>query len=144
MPGPAPKREAERRRRNKPEKPVEQVDGAIPAPDLDLGDDLHPLAASLYEALKASPEAAYMTPAAWQRARVSAHTLSETLRWREYGRNGMSSMMYTALQTDWKALLIDPAELRRVGIEVKRGPEGPTEAEIAATADMAAYRARLG
>ena len=55
----------------------------------------------------------------------------------------MSSMMYQALQADWRSLLIDPAELRRVGIEVRKAPEGPTAAEIAATADLDAYRARL-
>lgn len=132
--GPPPKREAQRRRQNKPQRPVEHVQGAVAAPDLDLP-DAHPLAVSVYEALKASVEADYLTAAAWQRARVSVHVLS-----RQLNEDRMSPTMYAALQQDWKALLIDPAELRRLGIEVDRRPK-VDEDELAATASLDEYRA---
>src|SRR5258708_1718734 len=114
--GPPPKRESDRRRNNKPAREVEHVRGAVAPPELGL-DDAHPLAASVYEALKSSVEADYMTAAAWQRARVSVFVLSRQLE-----QDRMSPTMYAALQQDWKALLIDPAEMRRLGIEVDRRP----------------------
>lgn len=131
--GPAPKRESQRRRENKPERPIEHIDGAAPAPPLDL--DVHPLAEAMYDALCSSMEAGYLTAASWQRARISAYVLSEQLN-----RHEVSSVMYTALQQDWKALLIDPAEQRRLGIEVNRAPE-VDEDEVSAVAALDEYRA---
>jgi hypothetical protein len=90
---------------------------------------VHPLAKDLYEAIKNSPEAAYFTPAAWQRARVSTFVLSEQLL-----ADKMSAVLYTALQQDWKALLVDPAELRRLGIEVRKAPSIDPDEESAVTA----------
>lgn len=132
--GPAPKRESQRRRRNQPERPIDQVDGAVPAPPLGL-DDPHPLAEAMYEALCSSLEAGYMTAASWQRARLSAHVMSQQLRRSE----GPTAVMYTALQQDWKALLIDPAEQRRLGIEVARAPE-VDEDELAAVSALDDFR----
>jgi hypothetical protein len=125
--GPAPKRESQRRRQNKPKRPVDHLDGAVPPPDLAI--EVHPLAQGVYDALKNSPEAAYLTPAAWQRARVSTFVLSEQLL-----ADKMSAVMYTALQQDWKALLIDPAELRRLGIEVRKAPTTDPDEQSAVTA----------
>jgi len=135
-PGPPPKRAADRRRENKPARPVEHVDGAVPPPELNL-DTVHPLAADMYEALKASPESAYLTPVAWQRARMSAYVLSKQLLRGE----GVSSVMYAAIQQDWKALLIDPAELRRLSIEVRKAPTSDPDAD-AAVARLDEFRSR--
>lgn len=135
--GPAPKREDQRRRNNKPARPVEHLDGAVPPPELDL-DIVHPLAADMYEALKQSPESAFLTPVAWQRARMSAYVLSRQLLERS---EGVSSVMYTAIQQDWKALLIDPAELRRLSIEVRKAPASDPDEERA-VAFLDEFRAR--
>lgn len=134
--GPAPKRESQRRRQNKPATPVQKVPGAAPAPP-DLGlDEAHPLAVGLFRALTESPEAAYLTPAAWQRARVSAHILSVQLN-----ADRISAVMYQAIQADWKALLIDAGELRRLGIEVQRATPVDVD-EDAAVAALDEYRNR--
>lgn len=130
--GPAPKRASQRRRENKPDRPIEHIDGAVPPPPLDL--EVHPLAAAMYDALCGSMEAGYLTAASWQRARISAYVLSEQLN-----RHEVSSVMYTALQQDWKALLIDPGEQRRLGIEVNRAPE-VDEDELAAVSALDEYR----
>lgn len=136
MPGLPPKRSDQRRRQNKPRIPVEKVQGAAPAPP-DLGlDDPHPLSLSLFEALKHSPESAYLTAAGWQRARISAKVLSDLLN---SGR--VTAGMYEAIQADWKALLIDAGELRRLGIEVQRATQVDAEEESAVAA-LDEYRGR--
>lgn len=134
--GPAPKRDDQRRRQNKRARPTEHLDGAVPPPDLDL-ESVHPLAADLYEALKASPEAAFLTPAAWQRARLMVHVLSKQMRRGE----GVSAVMYTAIQQDLRALLVDPAELRRLSIEVRKAPTTDPD-EDAAVAHLDDFRSR--
>lgn len=131
MPGPVPKRADQRRRRNKPTIPVDQVDGAA-ASAPELGFETHPVVADWFAALSDGPEARYYTPAMWQRARIVAKMLSGVL---ESGRP--SSQMYAALQQDMKSLLVDAGELRRLGIEVQAAEEQPP---IAAVTD---FRARL-
>ena len=95
------------------------------APPLDL-DEVHPLARELYESLQGSPEARFFTPAVWQRVRVHIAVLSKLL-----GSGRMSSQMYAALQGDWKSLLVDPAEQRRLGIEVQAAAEVDEDEERA-------------
>jgi hypothetical protein len=113
MPGPVPKRSDQRRRRNAPAFGLDKPAGAAEsAPALNA--DVHALAADWYAALSEGAEAAYYTPATWQRARIVAVMLSKVL---ESGRP--SSQMYAALQNDMKSLLVDAGELRRLGIEVQ-------------------------
>lgn len=136
--GPAPKRSDQRRRRNSPERPIEQPIGAVDAPDLALP-GVHPLAESLYEAIKTSPEAQFFTPAVWQRARISTQVLSNALN----AGGKMSAIMYSALQSDWKDFLISPADQRRLGIEVQRADTGPDLEEEWLVAKLDDYRHRL-
>lgn len=127
--GPAPKRTDQRRRTNKPAVPVAKVTGAA-ASVPELGFAAHPVVEAWFAALSDGPEARFYSPAMWQRARVTAHMLSQVL---ESGRP--SSQMYVALQNDMKALLVDAGELRRLGIEVQAD-------EPAAVADVIDWRAR--
>lgn len=113
MPGPVPKRSDQRRRRNKPAIDISKVGGAA-AEAPELGMDLHPLVADWYAALSQGAEAAFYTPAMWQRARIVARMLDTVVT-----SGKPSSMMYAALQADMKALLVDAGELRRLGIEVQ-------------------------
>ena len=136
MGGEPPKRDEQRRRRNKRQIPVEKIPGGAPAPPELALVDPHPLAVSLFEALKCSPESAYLTPAGWERARVSAHVLSMQLR-----SDRVSPTTYKAIQSDWKALLIDAGELRRLGIEVQR-PAQVDPGEESAVAALDDYRGR--
>lgn len=83
MPGPIGKRDAERRRRNKPETPTIKVDLGetlsaeieIPAPD----EDWHPIANNWYMSLTKSGQAIFYEPSDWQTAYVLAETLSREL-----------------------------------------------------------------
>lgn len=141
--GPAPKRSDQLHgHRSKADADrVEIVPGAAAsAPELDLA-DCHPLAVALYEALKKSPESRFFTSAVWQRARVNAWVLSSTLR--PQGGKPISAMMYAAIQSDWKSLLVDPAEQRRLGIEVQAAADVDPD-EVAAEADVLDIRSRLG
>lgn len=97
---------------------MEKVAGAAPAPD--LGFEAHALAVSWFEALKDGPEAKFYTAAMWQRARVVADMLSRLLL-----SARPSSQMYAAIQADMKSLLVDAAELRRLGIEVQAAEPVP-------------------
>lgn len=115
--GPVPKRSEQRRRTNAPAVPVSKIPGAAAAAPA-LGVEVHPLVASWFAALERGPEARFYTPAVWQRARIVAVMLSKVL---ESGRP--SSQMYAALQSDMKSLLVDPGELRRLGIEVQAADE---------------------
>lgn len=131
MPGPPPKRSEHRRRANTPKSQqtaaLVKPEGAVDAPPLDLT-DVHPMAAALFESIAGSPEAQFFTPAVWQRARVHTLLLSNLLR-----ADRPSANMYAALQSDWQALLISPAEQRRLGIEVQRVVADDDEAAADAT-----------
>lgn len=137
--GPAPKRSDQRRRRNAPERPIEQPTGAASDAPALLLDGVHPLAAALYEALRDSPEAQYYTPAVWQRARISTLVLSNALS----AGGKMSAIMYSAIQSDWKDLLISPADQRRLGIEVQRADTGPDPEDERVVSQIDEYRRRL-
>ena len=109
MPGPVLKRSDQRRRRNKSALGLDKIIGAAESVP-DLGAEVNPMVADWYASLAEGAEAAYYTPALWQRARIVAVMLSKLL---ETGRP--SSQMYAALQGDMKALLVDAGELRRLG-----------------------------
>jgi len=53
----------------------------------------------------------------------------------------VSPTTYKAIQSDWKALLIDAGELRRLGIEVQR-PAQVDPGEESAVAALDDYRGR--
>jgi hypothetical protein len=111
MPGPVPKRSEQRRRRNKPvREPVTPAVGAALAPDLPGRDELHPQAVALWDALVVGVEAQFYTAAVWSRAVIHVHVFDRWLR------GDRKAALYKALQADWKSLLVDVAEQRRLGI----------------------------
>src|SRR5436305_10778399 len=76
MPGPVPKRSSQRRRRNTAQVDRIPVRGPVDAPPLDL-EDVHPLAAAMYEALAKSAQAVCMEPSDWEYARWTAFIQSK-------------------------------------------------------------------
>lgn len=140
MPGPVPKPEAQRRRRNKPKSYGEaenvKTAGAVVAPE--LGYEAHNLVTSLWDSLADSVEGKYFSPADWQRARIELHYLNELLL---SGRTP-GAQAWAAVQSGLSALLISPADKRRVGIELQAVKVD--EDEDAAVASMDAWRAKLG
>jgi hypothetical protein len=101
--------------------------------------DVHPLAADFYASLALGAEAAFYTPAMWQRARIVARMLSGVLE-----SSRPSSTMYAALQPDMRFLMVDAADLRRLGISVRPvAPEPPGDV-IDWRARVEDRRSRLG
>lgn len=141
MPGPPPKPESQRRRRNKPksfgEAEPEVFAGAVDAPPLDIP-GAHRLVVDLYASLAESVEGHYYSPADWQRARLEMHYLNELLN----GDKTPGAMAWTTVQAALQALLVSPAEKRRIGIELQRKQLDPDE--DAAVAQIDEYRRRLG
>src|SRR5690606_32668136 len=76
--GPAPKRSAERRRRNK-DSQVESVEvvGAVEVPD--PLDHWHPLATAWYESLIGSGQSRFFEPSDWAQARYIAEAITRNL-----------------------------------------------------------------
>ena len=139
MPGPVPKREGQRRRRNKPESQKYGLDtpqGASTAPET-LGFDAHTLVESLWTELRTSVEGNYYSPADWQRVRLELFYINSTLMSEKIG-----AQAWTAIQSGMNDMLVSPAEKRRVGIELQ-GVKVDVD-EDAAVAQMDDYRARLG
>lgn len=140
MPGPAPKKASQRRRANKPKSygasdPV--IAGqAVPAPDLGIT-DCHPMVADLYESLVGSVEGKFFSAADWQRARLECLYIHKTLQ-----RENPGAQAWAAIQTGLGALLVSPAEKRRVGIELNKSTVDPDE--DAAVASLDEYRRQLG
>jgi hypothetical protein len=137
MPGPAPKRSSQRRRRNVVDIDRVELAGTVEAPPLAV-EDVHPLAADLYESLKASGQARWYEPSDWARAQLLVWSLSKMLH---TGRP--SAMLLAALQKDMDALLVSEAERRRVRMEIERGAPDDS-AERAKVAQMEAYRRAAG
>ena len=136
MPGPAPKRSDQRRRRNAPAAEPTKVVGAVDAPP--LGFRAHKLVTSLYKALRESIEGQYFSAADWQRARIELHYLNELLM----SDRVPGAQAWSAVQAGLSALLVSPADKRRIGIEVQRAV-ADEDAE-AAVAVMADWRGKLG
>lgn len=108
MPGPAPKRDAERRRRNKPVVPTESVElealddtdptslpflikqpiivPSVPQKSVDLDDPesptvdaWHPIAVEFWESLKRSGQALFWEPSDWMVAKLLCESISRDL-----------------------------------------------------------------
>jgi hypothetical protein len=114
-----------------------ELAGTVEAPPLAV-EDVHPLAADLYESLKASGQARWYEPSDWARAQLLVWSLSKMLN---TGRP--SAMLLAALQKDMDALLVSEAERRRVRMEIERGAPDDS-AERAKVAQMEAYRRAAG
>ena len=132
--GPVPKRDKERRRRNKPDRPTDSIlmPGYVPAPP--CPQNLHPLATDWYNSLADSGQSKFYEPSDWQDARVLATILSKALY---FGRG--SAQQFVVWQVGATQLLIIEGVRRRMRMEIERGKP---DAEVS---DMEAYsRAKNG
>jgi hypothetical protein len=132
MPGPVPKRSSQRRRRNTVQVDRISVRGPVEAPPLDL-EDVHPLAAAMYEALARSAHAVYMEPSDWEYARWVAFVQSKAAQ-------RPTAMMILAVDKMLSNLMVTEADRRRVRVEIDRTREDP--AELAALDSVRELRAR--
>lgn len=138
MPGPVPKRTDQRRRANATEIEVSVAPATgVTFPKADPS--LHPIAREWFDALGQSGQAAFFEPSDVAQAKLLAYVMSDMLN-----SDRMSAQMFASVLTGASELLTTEGSRRRLRIELAKANEGPSEADLAATADMASYRKRLG
>lgn len=136
MPGPVPKRDAERRRRNKPETETTKVEatGTVEAPE--VGSDWHPIAVEWFESLKDSAQSMFYEPSDWATARYIAEAMSKNL---QAGR--LSGQLFAAVMSAMTDLLTTEGARRRARMEIERAPD---KSEPAGVTAIDSYRKSLG
>lgn len=135
--GPVPKRDAERRRRNKPETAMKtvKVTGRVPVPAAEK--DWHALAKRWYRSLKTSGQAKFYEPSDWMTAKYTAELMSRLLN----QGDRPSSQLVASLNSLMASLLVTEGDRRRVRMEVER--QNPQASGTVTTMD-AYRRARSG
>ena len=130
--GPIPKRTEERRRRNKPEVPVESVPitGPVQIPPADP--KWHPTARLIYESLPTSGQAKFYEPSDWSTAYLLAESLSRDLKPQSIGITDEGKVIHAyvplkgaslaAYLKGFAALGVTEGDRRRMGIEIDRKP----------------------
>lgn len=116
MPGPVPKRDEERIRRNAPDIETDTVEviGEVLVPELGL-DNPHHLIVDLYESLKDSGQSKFYEPSDWEQARIVCHFLDGQVK-----SSKPSGQMLAVLHSMMTDLLISEGQRRRVRLEVVR------------------------
>lgn len=144
MPGPAPKRDAQRRRTNAPAIPTTTVEVPPLGEALDLPhaapktpEGLHPIARRWYESLAVSGQAMFYEPSDWAQAEVAAWALTKVINMRRFSAMSLD----TALKA-MAGLLPTEAERRRVRLEVERKKK--IEDRPAGVVAIEGYKKRLG
>lgn len=126
--GPIPKRDSERRRRNKPDTGTITVEmtGEVETPDVDP--NWHPIAIDWYESLAKSGQSKRYEPSDWAAARLIAHDMTRHLNTARF-----SSQALAAVWSAMTDLLTTEGARRRVRMEIERRPEQPDAADEGAT-----------
>ena len=150
--GPIPKREAERRRRNKSDQPTGtvRITGRVRTPAADKA--WHPIAKRLYLALKRSGQSKFYEASDWSTAYLLAESLSRDLKPQPIGvseatgkvlraRQPLKGSSLAAYLKGFAALGVTEGDRRRMGIEIERNPQKP---ELASVSVMDEYRDALG
>ena len=134
MSGPVPKREAERRRRNKPD--VQTAAVVVPAvapPETPAA--LHAIAAQWFESLKTSGQAQFYEPSDWALAVYDAEAMSRSLAGKKF-----SAVLFAAVWGAMGDLLTTEGSRRRARLEIQRDT---AEQEDPAVTAIAEARKRL-
>jgi hypothetical protein len=127
--GPAPKRDAERRRVNKRDTETIEIRGAVEAPA--ACPTWHKIALAWYEALELSGQAEFYEPSDWAVAYLVAESISRDLKPQAIGLHPVTGRVVrarvplrgTALTAYLKAmsgLLVSEGDRRRAGVEISR------------------------
>ncbi|HUY56565.1 MAG TPA: hypothetical protein VMV12_01885 [Candidatus Micrarchaeaceae archaeon] len=130
MPGPVPKPEAQRRRRNVPSRPPVKVAAGPPGAELvwpPPDPAWPPLVVDAYDSLKVSGQATLFEPSDVATARLACEALSRILASERFGAVGFSAAM--SLLDDLGATV---GSRRRLRIELEKGapPESPGLAAV--------------
>ncbi|KRD08585.1 hypothetical protein ASE48_08455 [Mycobacterium sp. Root265] len=127
MPGPPPKRDDERARRNKPDQETATVTaiGAVRIPemgDLSHNGETHELIAEMYQSIKDSAITQFYEPTDWQFARITLFALNEELIAARHNGKPIGAMKLTAIIQMLSALMLTEGDRRRARIEIERVP----------------------
>ena len=104
-------------------------------PPSKLGFDAHPLIEALWESIAASGEGQFYSAADWQRLRLELWYGNRLLK-QSFPPPGAQA--WSTFQAGLTAMLVSPAEKRRLGIALRR--ESVDRDEVAAVASIAKYR----
>lgn len=129
--GPVPKRTEERRRQNKPETPVTEVEasGVVVGPEADP--KWHPVARQWFDSLARSAQARFYEPSDWSTAFLLAESISRDLKPQpigvhpETGEAVMASIpmkgaSLAAYLKGMSALMVTEGDRRRNNMEIRR------------------------
>lgn len=121
MPGPVPKRQEDRIRRNKPEIPIDTVvvEGEVAVPDLNIP-NAHSMVVDLYNSLADSGQSRFYEPSDWQVARLLCLILDDFLKRMESSNKAPSSQMLMAIQSLLTDLMTTEGARRRLRMEIER------------------------
>lgn len=127
MPGPPPKRDEERVRRNKPDRPTATVTaiGVVQIPEMgDLSHlgETHPLIEEMYQSIKDSAITQFYEPTDWQFARITLYALNEELIAAKHNGKPIGAMKLAAIIQMLSALMLTEGDRRRARIEIERAP----------------------
>lgn len=150
--GPAPKRDAERRRRNKPSTPIDTIDLAAPVSIPEADPKWHKIAKAWYESLRDSGQSQFYEPSDWTIACLIAESISRDLKPQAIGlhpetgkvvraRIPLKGAALSSYLKAMSALLVTEGDRRRAGIEITRAAP---KAELAAVSVMDEYRDAIG
>lgn len=139
MPGPVPKREDERVRRNTPEVETEKVEivGEVIVPPLDMPFEPHPMVQSFYDSLVISGQSKFYEPSDWEYARLVCFIMQTIVT-----SPRPSSEMFKALQTAMSNLMVTEGDRRRLRLEIVRA-EKKDKAEDESQALIMEFRKRM-
>lgn len=139
MPGPVPKRDEDRIRRNTPDIETDKVEihGAVVVPPLNLPFDPHPMVQDFYDSLVISGQSKFYEPSDWEYARLVCFIMQNIVT-----SPRPSSEMFKALQTAMSNLLITEGDRRRLRLEISRS-EKKAEVEDESQALIMEFRQRM-
>lgn len=151
--GPVPKRESQRRRTNKPERPTVHAvtTPSVTVPDADP--NWHPVALRWFESLAQSGQAAFYTASDWATAFVVAESMSRELKPQPLvvGRGEDATVEMVSMPPKgaslaaWlkamSSLMVTEGDRRRAGLELDRAVGG--EEATGDVSELDEYRQRL-
>lgn len=135
MPGPAPKRSEERRRRNQPDTPIRKaapIVGSVPAPEAPEG--INEIARDWFESLKVSGQSKFYEPSDWEAARLTAIYISHCLSGKP------SAFMFGTIWSAMNDLGTTESARRKARIEIERKDAVVDDPKVTA---IESYKERL-
>lgn len=129
--GPVPKPQAQRRRRNKSDVPVD-IAPAVPSSSPagpKASEEWHPIAREWFESLAVSGQARYYEASDWAHARLIAEMMDRLVQ-----AEKPNAQLFASVLAGASSLLTTEGERRRLRLELARGPQVDEDEEASVTA----------